>query len=109
MLPGSGSAHTRGVADIEALYLLVPLSLVAVGVAVLAFFRMSASGQFDDAEGPAWSVLMDDDRAPIAFVSAPLRTPSEPCAEQHDPHAPTRTDGPETLDTQEGPERSSHP
>ena len=55
----SGSA---GDADIEALLLLVPLSLLAVGVAVLVFFRMNAGGQFDDDEGPAWSVLMDDDR-----------------------------------------------
>ena len=40
----------------------MPLSLVAVGAAVLVFFRMNADGQFDDTEGPAWSVLMDDDR-----------------------------------------------
>ena len=48
----------------EALYLLVPLSVLAVGVAVWLFFRMNAGGQFDDTEGPAWSVLMDDDRPP---------------------------------------------
>ena len=46
----------------EALYLLIPLSLVLVGVAVWVFFRMSDSGQFDDLEGPAHSILMDDDR-----------------------------------------------
>lgn len=46
----------------ETLYLLIPLSLILVGVAVWVFFRMSDSGQFDDMEGPAHSVLMDDDR-----------------------------------------------
>jgi cbb3-type cytochrome oxidase maturation protein len=46
----------------EALYLLIPLSLVLVGLAVWVFFRMSESGQFDDMEGPAHSILMDDDR-----------------------------------------------
>ncbi len=46
----------------EVLILLVPLSLVLVGVAVWLFLRMSDSGQFDDLEGPAHSILMDDDR-----------------------------------------------
>lgn len=46
----------------EALYLLIPLSLVLVAIAIWAFFRMSDSGQFDDMDGPAHSVLMDDDR-----------------------------------------------
>ena len=46
----------------EALYLLIPLSLVLIAVAVWLFFRMSDSGQFDDMDGPAHSILMDDDR-----------------------------------------------
>ncbi|PID61750.1 MAG: cbb3-type cytochrome oxidase assembly protein CcoS [Gammaproteobacteria bacterium] len=49
----------------EALYLLVPLSLIAVLVAIVLFFRMSATGQFDDDQGPAFSVLLDDDRPPL--------------------------------------------
>lgn len=47
----------------ESLIILIPLSLVAVLCAVWFFFRMSNSGQFDDNQGPAWSVLLDDDRA----------------------------------------------
>jgi cbb3-type cytochrome oxidase maturation protein len=46
----------------EALYLLIPVSLVIVVIAVWLFFRMSDSGQFDDMDGPAHSILMDDDR-----------------------------------------------
>ena len=46
----------------ESLFLLIPLSLVGVGVAVWFFLRMNAGGQFDDPEGPAWRILMDDDR-----------------------------------------------
>lgn len=46
----------------ESLIILVPLSLVAVICAVWFFFRMSDSGQFDDDKGPAWSVILDDDR-----------------------------------------------
>ena len=46
----------------EALYLLIPLSILIVFVAILIFFRMSDSGQFDDMVGPAWRVIHDDDR-----------------------------------------------
>jgi cbb3-type cytochrome oxidase maturation protein len=46
----------------EALYLLVPLSVVVVGVALWVFFGAAESGQFDDLEGPAYRVLQDDDR-----------------------------------------------
>jgi cbb3-type cytochrome oxidase maturation protein len=45
----------------EALYLLVPLSVLLVGLALWIFFRASDSGQFDDLEGPALRILHDDD------------------------------------------------
>jgi len=46
----------------EALYILVPLSVVLVGLALWVFFCAADSGQFDDLEGPAYRVLQDDDR-----------------------------------------------
>jgi cbb3-type cytochrome oxidase maturation protein len=45
----------------ESLYLLIPLSIVIVFVAIWVFFSMSDSGQFDDMVGPALRVLQDDD------------------------------------------------
>ena len=54
----------------ESLFLLIPLSLIGVGVAVWIFLRMNASGQFDDPEGPAWRVLMDDDRPSLSKADA---------------------------------------
>jgi cbb3-type cytochrome oxidase maturation protein len=45
----------------EALYLLVPMSVALVFAAIWVFFKMSDSGQFDDMEGPALRVLQDDD------------------------------------------------
>ncbi len=45
----------------EALYLLVPLSLLIVGLATWVFFGASDSGQFDDLDGPALRVVLDDD------------------------------------------------
>ena len=43
------------------LYLLIPLGLVLLGVAIWAFMWAVRTGQFDDLEGPAHRILMDDD------------------------------------------------
>ena len=56
----------------EVLPLLIVISLVLLAFAVWLFFRMSASGQFDDVEGPARRILMDDDRPAI-----PTESPSQ--------------------------------
>lgn len=50
----------------EALYLLVPLSVILVFVAIWIFFRASDGGQFDDLVGPGIRILQDDDRPPAA-------------------------------------------
>lgn len=48
----------------DILWLLVPLSvLIALGIGAL-FIWSARSGQFDDLEGPAHRLMMDDDRAP---------------------------------------------
>ncbi len=46
------------------LYLLIPLGLLLLAIAVGAFFWATRAGQFDDLESPAWRVVMDDDREP---------------------------------------------
>ncbi len=46
----------------ESLYLLIPLSVILVFLIGLAFWWSVRNGQFDDMEGPAYRVLMDDDR-----------------------------------------------
>ncbi|SDL29940.1 cytochrome oxidase maturation protein, cbb3-type [Modicisalibacter muralis] len=43
------------------LYLLIPLSLLLLSLAVAVFFWAVKSGQFDDLEGPAHRILFDDD------------------------------------------------
>ncbi len=48
----------------EIIYLLIPLALILVGVVVYGFLWAIRSGQFDDMEGPAHSILMDDDDKP---------------------------------------------
>lgn len=46
------------------LYLLIPLGLILLGIAVWAFFWAVSSGQFDDLSSPGWSVVLDDDTSP---------------------------------------------
>ncbi|OGI41523.1 MAG: cytochrome oxidase maturation protein, cbb3-type [Candidatus Muproteobacteria bacterium RBG_16_62_13] len=46
----------------EVLYLLIPLAAILAGVIVWAFFWSVKSGQFDDLEGPAHRILMDEER-----------------------------------------------
>ncbi len=46
------------------LYVLIPLALLILAVAVWAFFWAVGSGQFDDLDTPAVRILMDDDKNP---------------------------------------------
>lgn len=51
----------------ESLYLLIPLSVVLVFIIGVVFWWSVRSGQFDDLEGPAYRLLMDDkDELPAA-------------------------------------------
>lgn len=44
----------------ESLYILIPLSVVLVFVIGVIFWWSLKSGQYDDMEGPAYRLLMDD-------------------------------------------------
>lgn len=46
------------------IFVLIPLGLMLLALAVWAFFWAAGSGQFDDLESPAWRILLDDDRRP---------------------------------------------
>jgi cbb3-type cytochrome oxidase maturation protein len=56
----------------SSLLILVPLSLLLVGLAVWAFFWATNNGQFDDLDTPAISAILDDESAP-----APTQDPPE--------------------------------
>ena len=45
----------------DILFLLIPISLIIMGIAVWVFLWAIRSGQFEDLEGPAHRILMDDD------------------------------------------------
>lgn len=48
----------------EAIYLLIPIALILVVIGVVIFFWAVKSDQFEDLEGPAHSILFDDDPPP---------------------------------------------
>ena len=45
----------------EILYILIPLGLIVLAIAIWGFWWAVKTGQFDDMEGPAHRILMDDD------------------------------------------------
>ena len=65
-----------------ALYVMIPAALLLVGVAVYIFFWAVDSGQYDDLEGPAHSILFDDQdprhQAAVMLDVAPADTDKEP-------------------------------
>lgn len=61
----------------ESLYLLIPLSIALTFVIGVIFWWATRSGQFDDLEGPAHRILMDDDR-----VDTPDTPASDPPPER---------------------------
>ncbi len=44
-----------------ALYILIPVAVVLVALAIWVFFWAVDSGQYDDLDGPAHSILFDDE------------------------------------------------
>jgi cbb3-type cytochrome oxidase maturation protein len=64
---------------VEAIFLLIPLSLALLGVAVWLYFRMDDSGQFKDLETHGRQLLLDDDstvaQADQKGVAASQQTP----------------------------------
>jgi cbb3-type cytochrome oxidase maturation protein len=56
----------------DILYLLIPVSVVLVFVIGFFFWKSVKGGQFEDLEGPAYRILMDDDRA-----VQPVQKPSD--------------------------------
>ena len=45
----------------DIIYLLLPVALIIVIIIIAIFFWAVKSDQFEDMEGPAYRILMDDD------------------------------------------------
>ncbi len=62
----------RGRSDtaVESLYVLIPVTLLLVGIALAAWLWSVGSGQFEDLDKAARSILFDDAPAPRADEDA---------------------------------------
>lgn len=60
----------------ESLYILVPLSVVLVFIVGAVFWWSLRSGQYDDMEGPAYRMLLDDKDPPEPDEEGPPGTGS---------------------------------
>ena len=49
------------------LYVLIPLAVLLLAVAVWAMLWAIRTGQFDDLDSQGWSVVLDDDQKPPPF------------------------------------------
>jgi cbb3-type cytochrome oxidase maturation protein len=54
------------------IFVLIPVSLVLVGIGVWAFFWAVRTGQFDELDSAAWEILLDDP----ADAAAPAAQPT---------------------------------
>ncbi len=57
----------------EIVYLLIPISLVLIGLVIAAFLWAIKSEQFDDLEGPAHQILMDNDKLQTKETTSPKK------------------------------------
>ena len=46
----------------ESIYILLPIALVLLVIIVAVFFWAVRNGQFEDMDGPAYSILFDEDQ-----------------------------------------------
>lgn len=70
------------------LYLLIPLSLILLSLAVWAFFWAVKHDQFDDLEGPAHRVLFDDDENDLTKEQRAERKKAPPAQTKPDSSEP---------------------
>ncbi|CAM3672445.1 cbb3-type cytochrome oxidase assembly protein CcoS [Parendozoicomonas haliclonae] len=63
----------------DSLYLLIPIAIVFVAIAVAIFFWAVDNNQFDDLEGPAHSILFDEPEPKSSTAqSSPAKNNSSP-------------------------------
>lgn len=66
-----------------ALYILIPVAIVIVAIAIYVFFWAVDSGQYDDLDGPAHSILFDDEDPKHQAGVDEAEKPSKPEGRPH--------------------------
>ena len=84
------------------LLLLIPISLLLIGVAIWAFAWAVRRGQFEDLDAAALDVLVDERPVANAGRPDPLHPRSVPRPAQARAFGDTRTDGAQAVRSPEG-------
>ena len=78
----------------EVIYLLIPISLLLIGLIITLLFWAIRSGQYDDLEAPKHQIIMDDDDSiPSQQTNADVQTDEHSDAHAHDHVDDDRDDG----------------
>ena len=59
------------------IYVLIPLAVIIVGIAILVFFWAVKSNQFEDLDRQGYSILFDDDIKQNEQAETKLTPPNE--------------------------------
>jgi cbb3-type cytochrome oxidase maturation protein len=70
------------------IFVLIPLGIVLVALALWAFFWAVGDGQFDDLESPGWAVLTDERQPADGRLSARRRSEIAGTATPAGPESP---------------------
>ncbi len=66
------------------IYVLIPIAIIIVAIAVLVFFWAVKSNQFDDLDRQGYSILFDDDLSPEEKALAEQRKKIQQQSESND-------------------------
>lgn len=58
------------------IFIMIPMAIVLVAVAVFFFFWAANSKQFDDLDSPAYRILLDDERDAVMQTKQPSKDKS---------------------------------
>ena len=72
------------------IYVLIPIAIIIVAIALLVFFWAVKANQFDDLERQGSAILFDDDVADI--VTPPPQAAADPKSPSPSPTFPTAPD-----------------
>lgn len=75
------------------IYVLIPLAIIIVGIAIVVFFWAVRSNQFEDLDRQGYSILFDDD-----IDTQNVNNDRMNVTQNKNSHAPTNASKPNTTD-----------
>jgi len=80
------------------IFVSIPIGIILVGLAIAAFFWAVRSGQYDDLDSPAYSILMDEDRQERQRRAKQQQQAAKEDSDESEPHEQRGNNHPEHRD-----------